>query len=145
MKTLNQLRDEIHANAVEHGFYDADLQLPSFASAAVKEGIEHALFAQKIALIHSELSEALEADRKNSHANMDAFMENAVVDNVFNDMRPFNTAFEQFIKNTVEDELADVIMRALSLCGHLNVDVEKSVELKLCYNKQRAYKHGKNY
>jgi NTP pyrophosphatase (non-canonical NTP hydrolase) len=53
--------------------------------------------------------------------------------------------FEALIKDTVEDELADVIIRALDLCGHLGIDIEKHVELKMQYNKSREYKHGKNY
>jgi NTP pyrophosphatase (non-canonical NTP hydrolase) len=49
------------------------------------------------------------------------------------------------IKDTVEDELADVIIRTLDLCGYLGIDIEKHVELKMRYNESREYKHGKNY
>jgi hypothetical protein len=67
MKTLNELRDEIHKNAVKHGFYEDESCAVKIVTAEGTEGMEealkHAFFAQKIALIHSELSEALEADR----------------------------------------------------------------------------------
>ncbi len=43
---LNQLRDEIHQNAIEHGWWD-----------------EERSFGDIIALCHSELSEALEEHR----------------------------------------------------------------------------------
>ena len=46
MKTLNELRDEIHRNALEHGWWD-----------------EERTFGDIIALCHTELSEAMEAHR----------------------------------------------------------------------------------
>ena len=46
MKTLNELRDEIHRNALEHGWWD-----------------EERTFGDIIALCHTELSEAMEAYR----------------------------------------------------------------------------------
>jgi NTP pyrophosphatase (non-canonical NTP hydrolase) len=142
-KTLNELRDEIHENAVKHGFYDTDLQLPDFASKTVEAGIKHALFAQRTALIHSELSEALEADRKDIRAYTASFLSGTTMDGIFNDLLPEDVAFEKFIKNTVEDELADVIIRTLDLCGHLGIDIERHIELKMKYNESRGYRHGK--
>lgn len=144
-KTLNQLRDEIHANAVKHGFYEFENSVPN---GALVDEVEHAFFAQKIALIHSELSEALEADRANSRARIKAYKE-ALAENhrkygedcIGNDM----CSFSALVKNTVEDELADVIIRVLDLCGHLKIDIEKHVELKMRYNELRKYKHDKSY
>ena len=46
-KDINKLRDEIHMNAVEHGWWDEERSIP-----------------EVIALCHSELSEALEAYRE---------------------------------------------------------------------------------
>ena len=48
-KSLNQWAEEIHRNAVEHGFWEEE---PSFG--------------EVVALCHSELSEALEAYRSRS-------------------------------------------------------------------------------
>jgi NTP pyrophosphatase (non-canonical NTP hydrolase) len=140
-KTLNQLRDEVHENAVNHGFYDAE---NSLLEASNGEAIKHALFAQKIALVHSELSEALEADRKDKHADLTS-MKKQGFDQVDFHHSGTKTGFECHVKNTVEDELADVLIRVLDLCGHLGIDIEKHVELKMKYNQQREYKHGKNY
>jgi NTP pyrophosphatase (non-canonical NTP hydrolase) len=53
--------------------------------------------------------------------------------------------FEILIKNTVEDEIADVLIRTLDLCGWLGIDIEKHVEWKMRYNESRKYKHGKKY
>jgi len=133
-KGLNELRDKIHANAKAKGFYDNEINYASESSRA----LEHAFFAQKIALIHSELSEALEADRVNRWANIED-LSRPIKDLYFPD------SFEYAVKNTVEDELADVIIRVLDMCGGLEIDIEKHVELKMKYNETRNYKHGKNY
>jgi NTP pyrophosphatase (non-canonical NTP hydrolase) len=148
MKTLNKLRDEIHENAVKHGFYEDESCAVQTVAAEGAEGmaeaLKHAFFAQRIALIHSELSEALEADRKGKRADMSAFQANITPDGIFNDLLPENVAFEKFIKDTVPDELADVIIRTLCLCGRMGIDIERHVELKMKYNESREYKHGKN-
>jgi NTP pyrophosphatase (non-canonical NTP hydrolase) len=148
-KTLNQLRDKIHANSVKHGFYDDEAN--AFAKACNldidAETLKHAFFAQKIALIHSELSEALEANRVGKKADM-VSLNNAVFElleeNSYGDTE-FATLFQTHIKDTVEDELADAIIRILDLCGSTRIDIERHIELKMRYNELREYKHGKKY
>jgi NTP pyrophosphatase (non-canonical NTP hydrolase) len=148
-KTLNQLRDEIHANAVKHGFYDNEIN--AFAKACNldigAEALQHTFFAQKIALIHSELSEALEADRSGRLSDMTRFedLSSNPVNPTSNPRHVYVFNFDLCIKNTVEDELADTIIRILDLCGHMGIDIEKHIELKMKYNELREYKHGKNY
>lgn len=94
-KELNELRDECYKIACDHGFHDEDLSGEHF-----------------LCLIISELMEAVEADRKNRHANMQAFNESL---NGFT----CQEAFEGYIKDTVEDELADAAIRILDLAGVL--------------------------
>ena len=141
---LNELRDKIHANAVSKGFYNDEMN--GWAKACNLdigvEAIKHAFFAQEIALIHSELSEAIEADRKNNHANMDCFCA-CTFDSDSEIVR--KEAFDAFIKDTVEDEFADTIIRILALCGWLGTDIGKHIELKMRYNELREHKHGKEY
>lgn len=71
-------------------------------------------FATKIALMHSELSEALEGFRKD---RMD-------------DHLPHRKA--------VEVELADALIRILDTAGALNLDLAGAVMEKLVYNTRRA-------
>lgn len=53
--------------------------------------------------------------------------------------------FESHIKDTVEDELSDAIIRILDLCGWLNIDIQRHVDLKMQYNAGREKMHGKKY
>jgi NTP pyrophosphatase (non-canonical NTP hydrolase) len=67
-----------------------------------------------LALIHSEISEALEADRKN----------------LMDDKLPH--------RRGIEVELADAVIRICDLAGALGLDLEGAIEEKLTYNRTRA-------
>jgi len=67
--------------------------------------------AEKIALIHSEVSEAFQAYRHKNFNGKDGFTE----------------------------EMGDVVQRVLHLCGALNIDIEESILNKLEYNKNRKW------
>ena len=76
-----------------------------------------------IALIHSELSEALEALRNNNRQELD---------------KPWR-------KDTFEDELADVAIRLFDFASSEDINLEKFILLKLEYNKTRPPKHNKQF
>lgn len=118
---LNNLSKVIHQDNVERGFYDDPRQIGTL-----------------LMLIVSELSEALEADRKDRHCPITVY--------ALNDDGTLNVdKFKETVKDTFEDEIADTFIRLFDLCGYLNIDIEKHIALKLEYNKTRGYKHGKNY
>lgn len=108
-------------------------------------------------LITSELGEALEADRKDRHADLAAFEEKMPVVFVapgcvpMMDMpeeeakRVFKEQFEMHIKDTFEDEIADAFLRLMHLCGEYNIDIERHIQLKAYYNTLRPVRHGKAY
>ncbi len=78
-------------------------------------------FAEKIALCHSELSEALEADRNDA---MDQHL-------------------PQYSGSGVE--LADTIIRVLHLAALMGEPIGEIILAKMVFNETRQHKHGKKY
>ena len=124
---INRLAKEIHKNNVDKGFYDK----------------EEKNIGEMIALIHSEASEALEADRKGNYAEMD--------ETLWNDMNHdpaenyFPHAFQEYCKDTFEDELADIMIRVMDLAHYKGIDLERHIQAKMRFNALREHKHGKKY
>lgn len=72
---------------------------------------------QHLALIISELSEALEAFRKDKRANVNSFIETVGEMNR-------KSRFEKYIKDSFEDEMADVFIRLMDFTGGYNLSPE---------------------
>jgi len=47
--------------------------------------------------------------------------------------------------NNFKEELADVAIRLADLCGGLDIDLESEIQKKMKVNKNRPYKHGKEF
>lgn len=110
--------------------------------AVLANGFEHQPIATKLMLIVSELSEAMEADRHNRHADIETF------NKVFTNDAPVifkKACFESLIKDTFEDEIADAFLRLMDLCGEYGIDIERHICMKAQYNQLRPTKHGKAY
>lgn len=132
---LNKLRDEIHQNAVEHGWWE-----------------EERTFGDIIALCHSELSEALEEHRAGNPLIYYNCTENTAIISpcMYEDDSQCELALMHYgecsYKNSKPEgiaiELADCIIRILDYCGKEGIDIEKAIGLKHEYNKTRPYKHG---
>ena len=101
---LNELRDEAYSIAKANGWHEEE------------HSDEHCLM-----LIITEIAEAVQADRKNLHADVEAFKK-------YEEIIDFKENFERQIKNTVEDELSDVVIRCLDLAGLRKFDLEEEVE-----------------
>ena len=113
---LNDAAKQIHEDAKRKGFWDSEHETGTLLMLCV-----------------SELSEALEADRKGRVANLDKFDKGIARGDIF----------ETYIKDTFEDELADTVIRILDLCGARGIDLERHINLKLKYNRSRERMHGK--
>lgn len=120
---INTLSKEIYQANKAKGFWEDRTELPQLGSLTGEESIvlEKAFNAQMLALIHSEISEALEADRKD----------------LMDDKLPH--------RKGLEVELADTMIRIFDMAGGLGIDLGGALTDKLEYNTSRAYKHGKQY
>lgn len=133
---INELAKQIHENAKNKGFYEDEKNI-----------------GEMLCLIHSEVSEALEADRESRYAKLEEFdlrmkqITDSYNGEVFQEQKDsdFKRVFSHKIKDTFEDELADTMIRIMDLAAFKGIDLEKHIELKMKYNSLRGYKHGKLY
>lgn len=114
---LNALRDKAYKNACEHGFHEKEYS------------DDHYLM-----LVICELAEAVEADRSNNwnrRAKVDLFkkkLENSRIcqglDPTISKERGYEVAYNETIKGSIEEELADVVIRLLDFAGLRGINLE---------------------
>lgn len=108
---LNELRDRAYKTACEHGFHEKELSNEHF-----------------LCLVIAELMEAVEADRKGKHADVARFNEWQMCCSSLSEdtqMRWFEDDFRAHIKDSVEDELADAVIRLLDFAGFREIDLDE--------------------
>lgn len=108
VRTLNTYRDECHNASLARGWWEMPVN-----------DAEHKA-AVKLALIHSEISEALEGIRKQQQ---DAHLPH---------------------RKSGEVELVDALIRIFDLAGFLNYDLEGAYLEKRAYNETRADHNPQN-
>lgn len=147
LELMEKLRDLCHQTSKDKGFWDEDKQVITRADkkkgGAWQEMTEAPMkpwnFGEKIALIHSELSEMFEAWRKG--------VGDHPTDKVIRIMDPNSTdrhTDENGMRymTFIEEEVADVFIRLFDLCGKLDIDVGRVILAKMEYNKSRPHMHG---
>lgn len=96
-ESVSKLQQRIHEQNKEMGWWDSPREIGTL-----------------LCLVHSEISEAMEGDRKG----------------LMDDHLPH--------REMMEVELADAIIRILDIAGHKGYDIEAAINEKLAYNRVRA-------
>lgn len=119
---ISDLVQDAHRHAADRGFHDTK---PPPEALAAGEG--HEWISAKLALIHSEVTEALEVIR-DGHS-------------------PAARVYEQDRGKPLgfNSELADIVIRVADLAGAVGVDLEHAIKEKLAYNRGRTHRHGKAF
>lgn len=99
----NLIQHDVHKVAVNHGFWYHHMAVSS-----------KTVIAEKLCLIHSEISEGLEAIRNDIEGN-----------------------------GNLGEELADAVIRIMDLSEKYHLRVAEELVLKVEKNKTREFKHGK--
>ena len=101
---IKELQKELYADILQKGFMNSPVPIP-----------------EQVALIHSEISEALEAYRNKE---------------------PLSWTDENGKPQGVAAEYIDGIIIIFNYCSHLGIDVEVELQRKIAYNKTQPHMHG---
>ncbi len=121
--SINETAQAAHQNAKSKGFFDNEKNI-----------------GEMLCLIHSEVSEALEADRKGHYCNANMNVVNGWLGD-----EDFKEYFTENVKSSFQDEIADIIIRAFDLAAYKGIDLEAHIAAKMRYNSLRPHMHGKKY
>lgn len=146
-KNLHDIVKESHSNSASHGFWDNERTIETLPS--------------KLALIHSEVSEALESYRNPDSDNL-VPVPARLIETLLTavgiegdgdgDYQPPIEAWGELTNiydrwrdkpRGFDIELADIIIRVADLAGAEGIDLDAAVQRKHAYNVGRPHKHGR--
>lgn len=154
-KSLGTIMEECHASSRSKGWWDDCKFLNPKADSTSGNGLDQHLvkktIPEKLALIHSEVSEALEDYRVKAMPELPDRIDDfggihcPKCKCVYGfDNKDWNCPeCGQMAKPTgFPTELADIVIRVFDLAGALNIDLEEVILRKMAYNETRPYRHG---
>lgn len=141
LMSMNQVAEVVHANAKSKGFYDFTHGL---------HFISHQLLE-----IMKEVAEASEAHKTNKFANVSLLKHRMKeLEESYNGapeekeeylLESFKNLFQNLVKDSFEDEIADVFIRLFDAVGFHKINIAEHIQLKMQYNATREKLHGKSY
>lgn len=112
---LNALRDAVYQDAVAHGLWE-------YTDYIVK-------------LIMKEM------ERYDDPFDPDEMMRKCAMQVIRDEVDELDAASKD--AEAYAEELADVVIAAMSVAGYLGIDIDAAVKRKMAINKGRPWKHGK--
>lgn len=156
--TISQMAREAYETSKSKGWHDCPCRAKCTGNCAGAP-----TFGDRIALCHSELSEALEAYRERpddgyTWGPFDPIYRNPTTGKFTREPSHYEGHSVGFDANGamieladiqvlhkpegVPSELADVLIRIGDMAYLYGIDLEKAVEEKMAYNKTRSFRHG---
>lgn len=123
---IDRLQTAVYHTAFQHGWWD---------------GGEGQTFGEKVVLMHSELSEALESYRNREPVLWYKYPGYAGYAPAPHELRP-EIKGELGKPEGVAAEFADVIIRIMDYCEHADIPLAEALIRKARFNDTREYKHG---
>lgn len=130
---IAELIAEAHETAKSKGWWEDTLECPERT------------FGDQIALMHSELSEALEEFRKYGieAPYLYAYSDYPMCPGakcVPGGLGSWEAS--KYKPEGIAAEFADVLIRIADTCGRYGIDLEEAIAVKMQFNKSRPHKHG---
>lgn len=126
--TFEELQAAVHANARAKGFYDDEDIIARSLSPDRYIAIRRRLILARLAMIGSEVGEAVDAVRASDDNPVDFMVRS--VDGVLEG-------------TTHGNELADIVIRTMDLAAYMGIDLWAEIRAKHAYNLSRPPGHGK--
>jgi len=119
VKSLEEMQQEVLKLCKDKGWYDVPVS-----------------FGELIALLHSEVSEALQAYRNHGLADATPGHQHT---------GPCRCIKTPVKPEGVGSEYADILIRLLDDAERHGIDMQAEYERKMAYNRTRPYRHGKKH
>ena len=127
-KEMNELKADIYTTACEHGFHEQPHNDNYY-----------------LGLVISEVGECIDADRKGRNFIAPATMQDLEGCIANGNMSMFKALFEEKVKNSIYDELADIIIRLLDMVGSWRMAFDRDYhELSKMTDIERSIFYARN-
>lgn len=117
LELIATVQKNMHDISRDHGFWDG------------RVNSDNVSIPTKLCLIHSEISEALEAYRKGNPPCEKTY-------------KGHNETPVRLNMSSMAEELADAVIRIMDLCEFMKIDLGLAILDKANYNKSRPHMHG---
>ena len=128
-ETFREMQKRAHATSIAKGWWDGE-----------EPGSLDSIPA-KLCLIHSEVSEALEAYRERVGLHLLDRRYQKGKTGLTGEFRKGGTGKPNKPLG-FRSELADIVIRVMDLAERHGIDLQKDIEEKMLYNATRKYRHG---